>query len=66
MRGKGITVNTALIFSVLCGWNANVSAQEKGVEEVAAVTGNKAFFIVVFFPTGRARGLLEPAILGEC
>ena len=66
MRGKEITVNTALIFSVVCGWNANVSAQEKGVEEVAAITGNKAFSRGRPFPDWRARGLLEPAVSGEC
>lgn len=38
-----MTVKTAMIFSVICGWNANVSAQEKGVEEVAAVTGEQSF-----------------------
>ena len=38
-----MTVKTAMIFSVICGWNANVSAQEKGAEEAAAVTGEQLF-----------------------
>ena len=43
MRGKETTVKTAMIFSAICGWNANVSAQAKGAEEVAAVTGEQLF-----------------------
>ena len=64
MRGKEITVNTALIFSVICGWNANVSAQEKGVEEVAAVTGNKACSRGRPLPDWKGQRVTGPSSIG--